>query len=201
MQYTTESTFGPYFLLSLHDKPEMVLFYTFNEKKLIVVQVQQEEVTEVLAIDWEREDKPNIDLTFRLSDTQDLLTICSSLITIEKEAFNSNSDSTQEETKSVRLAHSSVKEYLMSDRIRSSPAAIYALEERTSHSFIAQCCLIYLLQFTGPLNVEIAQAFPLTRYAAKYWTRHLQAIETTERHSLEDMAFVLLRSDQVPYAS
>ena len=163
--------------------------------------MQPEEAVEILAIDWETEGNPNFDLRFRLSDPADLLIICSSLITIEESPSHPEHNAAQDKTKVLKLAHSSVKDYLISDRIRSSRAAFYALEEPTSQAFIGKCCLIYLLQFTTPVKEETAQAFPLTRYAAQYWPHHLLAAEYTESQTLDNMAFALLMSDQVPYAS
>ena len=163
--------------------------------------MQPEEAVEILAIDWETEGIPNFDLSFRLSDPTDLLIICSSLITIEESPSNRRDNATQEKTKVLKLAHSSVKDYLISDRIRSSRAAFYAVEEHISQAFISKCCLVYLLQFTTPVKEETAQAFPLTRYAAQYWPHHLLAAGNTQSQNLEDLAFALLMSDQVPYAS
>ena len=163
--------------------------------------MQPEEAVEVLAIDWETEGNPNFDLSFRLSDPTDLLRICSSLITIEESPSNRRDNATQEKTKVLKLAHSSVKDYLISDRIRSSRAAFYAVEEPISQAFIGKCCLVYLLQFTTPVKEETAQAFPLTRYAIQYWPHHLLAAGNTQSQPLEDLAFALLMSGQVPYAS
>ena len=127
--------------------------------------------------------------------------ICSSLITIEESPSHPEDNAAQVKTKVLKLAHSSVKDYLVSDRIRSSRAAFYALEEPTSQAFIGKCCLVYLLQFTTPVKEENAQAFPLIRYAAQYWPHHLLAAGDTESQTLENLAFALLMSDQVPYAS
>ena len=163
--------------------------------------MQPKEAVEILAIDWETEGNPNFDLSFRLSDPIDLLTICSSLITIEESPSNREDNAAQEKTKVLKLAHSSVKDYLINDRILRSRAAFYAVEEPTSQAFIGKCCLVYLLQFSTPVKEEIAQAFPLTRYAAQYWPHHLLAAGNTQSQSLEDLAFALLMSDQVSYAS
>ena len=163
--------------------------------------MQLEEVVEVLAIDWEVDKKPTFDLAFRLPNPLDLLAICSSLVTLEESMLVSQDASTPQKRTLVKLAHSSVRDYLISDRIVTSPAADYALNEALSHSFITQCCLIYLLQFTGPLHPRSALTFPLVQYAARFWTHHFQAAGVRDRENLEDMAFTLLTSHQVPYIS
>ena len=170
-----------------------------NDSMLIRTQLQLEEVVEVLAIDWDVNNKPTFDLAFRLPDPLDLLTICSSLITLEEGNLDNQDASTPQKRTLVRLAHSSVRDYLISDRIGTSPAAYYALNKALSHSFITQCCLTYLLQFKGPLDLRSSRTFPLVQYAAQFWTHHFQKSGITAREELEDMAFTLLTSDQVPY--
>ena len=163
--------------------------------------MQIEELVEVLAIDWEINKKPTFDLSFRLPDPLDLLTICSSLVTLEEGMLDNQDTSAPQKKTLVKLAHSSVREYLVSDRISTSPAADYALNEAFSHSFITQCCLIYLLHFTGPLDTGSALTFPLVQYAAQFWTHHFQASRITDREELENMAFTLLTSHKMPYVS
>ena len=120
--------------------------------------LQIEEIVEVTAVDTEN--GPRFSEERRLSDPSDILTICSSLVTIEAET--------------VRLAHFSVKEYLMSDRIRCGPARKYSIQKVHANVSIAETCLVYLLQFdkANSLTRQTTKEFPLARYAAKYWTHH-----------------------------
>ena len=71
----------------------------------------------------------------------------------------------------IRLAHFSVKEYLVSDRIRASQ---YSIKEITANISIAETCLVYLLQFDKPdsLTPGTLEDLPLVGYAAKHWTLH-----------------------------
>ena len=71
----------------------------------------------------------------------------------------------------IRLAHFSVKEYLVSDRIRASQ---YSIKEITANISIAETCLVYLLQFDKPdsLTPGTLEDLPLVGYAGEYWTRH-----------------------------
>src|SRR5438105_321000 len=73
------------------------------------------------------------DIESRLPDPQDILTICSSLVTIAGPE--------------IRLAHYSVKEYLVSDRIQYGRACQYSILEVPTNVSIAEICLAYLLQF------------------------------------------------------
>jgi Ankyrin repeats (3 copies)/Ankyrin repeat len=72
----------------------------------------------------------------------------------------------------IKLSHMSVKDYLLS-RHRVG----FGIDEKLSHSNIAQTCLAYLLQFNNPdmLNYNTVDNFPLAGYAATYWIMHVQS--------------------------
>ena len=76
----------------------------------------------------------------------------------------------------VRLAHDSVKEYLVSGRIKSARAAFYGIDEASSHSFLARSCLAYLMHFKQPFSdaeFEYLSEYPLLRYSAQQWESHV----------------------------
>src|ERR1700728_453706 len=75
----------------------------------------------------------------------------------------------------VKLSHMSVKDYLLS---RHRVAATgFGIDEKLSHSLIAQTCLAYLLQFDNAdmLNHHTFNNYPLAQYAATYWIMHVQS--------------------------
>jgi ankyrin repeat protein len=163
------------------------------------------EVAELVAIDID--DDPAFDPDKRLEEPTDILTMCSSLITITKEkvrhqderwmnyedmsdesvdyediVYNPESysdgftkDTTPEDfTKIVRLAHFSVKEYLVSRQIRVGPTVQHSIREIPVNTVIAEICLVYLLQFDKPdsLNSQSLETFPLLNYASRNWVTH-----------------------------
>ncbi|CAI7629206.1 unnamed protein product [Penicillium pancosmium] len=73
---------------------------------------------------------------------------------------------------SVRIAHISVQEYLVSDRIRSQKAKCFALESTSSHDMIGRIFFVYL---TDPglsscqTAAETRETFPLSSDAADVW--------------------------------
>ena len=76
----------------------------------------------------------------------------------------------------VRLAHDSVREYLVSERIKSARAAFYSIDEASTNSFLASSCLAYLMHFKQPLGdatAEYLSAYPLLRYSAQQWESHV----------------------------
>ncbi|KAM3077406.1 hypothetical protein ACMFMG_006751 [Clarireedia jacksonii] len=130
------------------------------------------EVAEIAALDTDR--SPAFDRDDVLEDPLDVLSICSSLITV------TTADDLHGEPLPgpiVLLAHYSVKEYLVSERIRESKIGTYAMEAAVCHRFIARCCLKYLLQFNSPgaLNEVNFHEFALAKYTAQYWMTHVKA--------------------------
>ncbi|KAL1600753.1 hypothetical protein SLS60_007141 [Paraconiothyrium brasiliense] len=128
-----------------------------------------DEVAEIIAIDVNRDPAFNHDEV--LEDPLEVLSICSSLVTIVPGADNDREGSREV----VTLAHYSVKEYLVSDRIWTGKAAKYGLRSEACHDAIATGCLSYLLQLQqSELDRDIFQLFKLARYSAEFWSWHAQ---------------------------
>jgi hypothetical protein len=134
------------------------------------------ELAEVVAIDVEH--NSHFDPGNRLREPRDILTICSTLISIspttkkngissekyDKAGENAEGDEKSEDDEDeraddengndedleveARFAHFSVKEYLVSDRIQDGPASRYSIKS-SADDYIAQACLNYLLYFKG----------------------------------------------------
>jgi hypothetical protein len=135
-----------------------------------------EEIAEVLAINT---DESRFDPENRLPEPRDLLTICSSLVTTVVGTVKDNKGASNETTE-LRLAHFSVKEYLISDRIRKGAAFQYDIQSRAEEE-IVQTCLTYLFYFQkGVLNSENLNIFPLALYVAKHWCRHFRAMDSDQ---------------------
>jgi ankyrin repeat protein len=146
----------------------VLLWLAFSGRSLAV-----DEVAEVIAIDVTR------DLAFDreevLEDPQDALDICSSLVTIATD--NNNGNGRLESKRQIAvLAHYSVKEYLVSDRIQGGKAARYSMQAAACHSTIAKACLGYLGQFqkSEPMAENTSGEYQLARYSAGFWLSHFQ---------------------------
>lgn len=188
------------------------------------------EVAEVIAIDVT--ETPRFDPQKRFRDLRDILEICSSLISLDfigesasdtkintitggdiltaAYDYTNEFDDTDIDTANgpwskatISLAHFSVKEYLVSDRIWRGPASAYGLQELKCNERIAEDCLGYLLHLISPeiskstaledypspkkptnyLSMTIEE-YPLAQYAAKYWFEHYGLIERTESTAL-----------------
>jgi ankyrin repeat protein len=186
---------------------KMLRWLTFSARPLFL-----EEMIEVIAIDVH--DDPRFDPERRLPDSRDIMTICSSLITLDAETIAPNHPSIS--LTPVKLAHFSVKEYLVSDRIRIGKASRYSIREDESDAIIAEDCLAYLLDIdgailrtreeaiTGRISTDFLTAkhqreYPLALYAAEYWTLQAQAAEESDTTETSSLVVELLRSESAAF--
>ena len=178
---------------------KILTWLTHAERPLTATEVLQ--VTGIVMEDVHRFDVDEV-----LEDPNDILRICSSLVSIATGTRGSDevsdNDSTDGESSYgetnadsdvtyVRLAHFSVKEYLDSSR---SCIPRYRLTGQEPHDLLAKCCLVYLLRFRGDewRNSDCESVFPLAQYAARYWTRHARTsgMLSKEQRALSTEVFV-----------
>lgn len=164
--------------------------------------LQLTELAEATAID------PGPDPPFspkeRFQDPQNVFQILSSLITVssyEDQDCMSHLDTADVAGPMVTviLAHFSVKEYLISDRIHQSPAKHFAASDPIAHWFIAKCCLMYILYYSSSdLKTESRTdlfAFPLLEYASTYWYAHIKLAPCEQQKMLNPLVLKLLLSN------
>jgi ankyrin repeat protein len=137
---------------------------TFSARPLRV-----EEIAEIVAIDVTRE--PVFERNEVLVDPLEVLDICSSLVTITMEEAEAGWIPAE---RLIALAHSSVREYLVSDRIKQGPAKRYSMQEVECHKAITKDCLGYLNQFQQPVARKLFKTSALARYSAEFWVDHLR---------------------------
>ena len=70
----------------------------------------------------------------------------------------------------------SIKDYLVSERIKCGAASTFSINAALAHSMITTTCLGYLLHLGGLSSIDATalQPFPLALYAAKYWILHMR---------------------------
>ena len=147
-------------------------------------------MNEVLAFDRSDPPNPTFSVHLRLPLLEDVLNLCSSLVIVSDKKDTGQIDS-KIESLEVRLAHNSVKDYLVSRHIKSGPSAQFALEAELSHSVMAECCLVYLLQSHSRFNKEMLREFPLAPYAAQFWTEHYSHCKASNGYLLDRLALQL----------
>lgn len=147
------------------DAQSILKWLTFAERSLTLEEVAEAAVT-----------KPTgdaVDLNEKLVDFSDVIQICQGLVTLSKEQLVICGIT--QDCQVVRFAHFSVKEYLTSRRIAEGPAAGFSLSASLAHDQIARCCLSVVLQ-NNKRNSQVLDptVLPLLRYAAEYWSQHVQ---------------------------
>jgi ankyrin repeat protein len=176
------------------DAKYALAWLAFSERPL-----QLTELAEAIAID-PKSNRP-FDPEERFPDPESVFQILSSLITVSSDdnwdqAFASPDTSCSAVT--VQLAHFSVKEYLVSDRILQGPARYFAASTSIAQRFIAECCLVYILQYVfSPLIEDSTQfvTFPLLKYASAYWYMHFSLVPLEQQQLLNPLAMRLLLND------
>ena len=128
-------------------------------------------------------DGPSFDPDERYADPRDILTRCSSLVSTARGDV-------------LRLAHFSVKEYLVSDRLRSGGARMHAVMKTTANELIAQTCLAYLLHFktVDCPDRSTIDNYPLAEYAAAYWLEHVRLEKDNMSHTLQSLILGLFET-------
>lgn len=146
-----------------------------------------EEVAEIVAFDTQH---ATFDLTRRLLNPLDILTMCSSLlVTNDTYYYNykyrySTVFGERIPIMELRLAHFTVKDYLLSSNLQKSRHAFFGLEDKSSNLQIARACLTYLNmeQFSSgyrdrATHGAVVKEWPLLDYAARFCGHHLKLVE------------------------
>ncbi|KAL4417011.1 hypothetical protein CABS03_00362 [Colletotrichum abscissum] len=111
----------------------------------------------------------------RLFAPEGVLRYFSSLVTTETREYYTYGR--RETITAVRLAHFTVKEYLISNRIERSPAKQFWFTERNAHLHIAHCCLSYHVSQSAEAKES---DYELESYASENWVGHLDLVPRDE---------------------
>jgi ankyrin repeat protein len=123
-----------------------------------------EELADILAFDFDGAHGgiPKFHSERRPNDQEEaVLFTCSSLISIVG----------SQDSRVVQFSHLSVKEFLISNHLASSPncdLSLYHILPGPAHTILSQVCLGILLDLDG-------QVSPLAEYAAQHWAAHAQS--------------------------
>lgn len=107
----------------------------------------------------------------------------------------------------VRLAHASVKDFLVSPKILQGQTAPFGTSLPPANQFITEACLVYILEYDTAQDrtntPEDLASWPLLDYASKFWYIHKRAFSedessktpTSPRAGADALLFRLLVSD------
>ncbi|MCJ1345324.1 hypothetical protein MMC31_003531, partial [Peltigera leucophlebia] len=117
-------------------------------------------------------------------------------------SIESNTFATEDSSsKVIRLAHFSVREYLISKGIQDSKASKFGITENFADLFIAESCLQYIFYYhesgLKATPVEILEKFPLLKYACRFYIHTKTSLpesqkagNSVQRLCLSDTAFL-----------
>lgn len=151
------------------------------------------EAADVLAVNLDSESGPVYDEDLLVLDPTDIPAMCTSLVVTATTCLRRRNGDF-EETIQLRLAHYTVREYLLSEAFfsRFTPTILFANESQV-HTFTAKTSLVYLLSMQDTLTDEPQKCRPLSRHAAEFWVYHYLAPQ--KETSLECLALELLRDN------
>ncbi|KAL2071840.1 hypothetical protein VTL71DRAFT_13075 [Oculimacula yallundae] len=98
----------------------------------------------------------------------------------------------------IRLAHFSIKEYLISSRILPAHADIFGIQESTAHLHIIESCIAYHLHLSQTIlaTEETVRKYQLWEYVVKYWPKHLDLVpQETCSMAIQDGALSIFTKD------
>ncbi|KAJ6150552.1 hypothetical protein N7471_001751 [Penicillium samsonianum] len=117
----------------------------------------------------------HLDREGRSYELNGILEICLGLVEVSEVKYGC-----EHQNCIARIAHSSVQEYLQSERMLQRKAARFKMRKGPANAEIAQICLVYLLEpmlSTGELNEKKLMEFPFAHFAAMYWFHHYEISE------------------------
>jgi len=143
------------------------------------------------------------DVENRFSEPRDVLTICSGLVTTTRSIRNTFFGDRQLNIEELRLAHFSVKEYLISNGSITKSASNFALDLRYAHETLANLCMRYLAwcheenmcedpSFLQEYIRSSSEEVAFAPYAASSWSRHLRAAQLDSSSPLYDQCLTML---------
>jgi ankyrin repeat protein len=150
-----------------YDAAIMILSWLLFSRRPLSI----EELAELVALDLKAESADDIE---RLWDPAEVLNICPNLLTTIEEHDDKNS----EPRILVRLAHISIREYLLSSDILTGHAARFRIDEPNAHGLITDCCLIYMRLIKDTVTAA-AESLPLALYVVENWLYHYERVPET----------------------
>src|SRR6266436_4178580 len=151
-----------------------------------------EELAELFVIEFDQDTGPSFKEGWRPANSEDaVLSACSTLIAVIENGG----------TNIVQFSHFSVKEFLTSDRLRTSEIGNihdYHIRLDSAHAILARACLTVLLQFDENVDKKRLKMFPLALYAAQHWVDHAKYEDVASR--IQDLIKQLFNPSR-PYLS
>ena len=146
-------------------------------------------------------------------DVHDLLDLCSSFVCLDTtqpswgpfiffpKQFNRDGSASDADL-ILRLAHSSVKEYMLSDRTNISSLSMHRLTSGIAQHFMAEVCLIYLNRFNDESSIsdEVLERHHFLVYVAYHWYLHYDEMPAEEENNVVNLFLSFINTHDYGYA-
>lgn len=142
----------------------------------------------MLAVDLDS-DPPWFDEDNRMPRPEDILTICGSLVRIDKNPEGRNSLGEEAEVQTLTAAHASVVDFLKEERVQIGCELEVLYTSAAVNLEMAETCLAYLLNFAEGkvvLDDDNIMNYPLARLSAELWDDfYREAVASSERSTVD----------------
>jgi ankyrin repeat protein len=163
---------------TLEEIPEEKRRYTRRLFQCLVAAIRPlrvEDLAEIFAIEFGQDSTSNFKESWRPENPEEaVFSACSTLITVTED----------EGSKIVQFSHFSVKEFLTSERLRTTNDANirhYYIPLDAAHTMLARTCLTVLVQLDEKVDKKRLATFPLAFYAAQHWVDHVKYEDVASR--------------------
>jgi ankyrin repeat protein len=167
-----------------------LLWLAFSERPLEI-----RELAEAMVLN--PQSRLSFDPNERFHDPRMILQILPSLVAISPESSGYELHASEK----ISLAHFSVKEFLLSERIQHSMAKAFALTKTSSERHIAESSIQYILHYASSafktMTLKDLDAFPLLQYACQFWHHHVQMTTVEDQNQMEPIIFEIFASEAV----
>jgi len=134
-----------------------------------------EELAEIFAVEFDMDTVPNLVEGWRPENPEEaVLSACSTLIAVVED----------DGSKYFQFSHFSVKEFLTSNRLRTSDIGNihrYHISRDSAHITLVRACLAVLLRLDEKMDKKRLATFPLAFYAARHWVDHAKFGDATSQ--------------------
>ena len=146
------------------------------------------------------QDQPYYDSAQECLDKRDILGICSSLIATTDGSLDHMIGSSFNADVSVRLAHSSVKDFLTSPSILSTTCYRFSMTEGAANAYLARACMAYLKHLEVVMCAANIGQYSLVEYAATCWVPHAKRSNAaTESQTSQDLVWSMFDPERIHY--
>ena len=168
------------------------------------------QVAEAVLVDREQQ---SMDPGDQFRDVHDLLDLCSSFVCLAGRPpllspirwLHKRAHREQVASDSyliLRLTHSSVKEYILSERANIAALSMHRLTSEIAQCFIVEACLVYLNQFADESLVrdETLQRHQFLFYAVYQWYFHYDSMTAEEEDNVAELLLSFVNTRRNGYA-